>query len=134
MKTCCCLDYTKGDWGFISYMLTIATVYLFIPLLIMHDSYNSIYAYFKKTHKFKFNTSIPELALLIIWGPYAAFLIYACFYDVSMVSPKYRTMLPLWAKTGPIIHAILYSYTNKAYKGGIWQLLTGKKAKKTKTS
>ncbi|XP_063077287.1 RPE-retinal G protein-coupled receptor-like [Engraulis encrasicolus] len=134
MKTCCCLDNTKTEGGFVSYLLAISCVYFLIPLLIMHDSYSSIYAYFKKTHKFKFNTCIPEMVLLLSWGPYAAFCLYACVYDPLEFSPQFRMMLPVWAKTAPIWHAILYSFTNVAYKGGIWKLLTGQKIEKIKTS
>ncbi|XP_063077286.1 RPE-retinal G protein-coupled receptor-like [Engraulis encrasicolus] len=135
MRTCCTLDYTKGDSSYISYMLTITVFYLLVPLLIMHSSYDSIYAYFKKTHKFKFNTYIPEATLLATWGPYVAMCIYACFENAKLVSPKLRMVLPVVAKTSPIWHALLYSFTNEAYKGGIWQMLTGQEpAKKIKSN
>ncbi|KAL2078474.1 hypothetical protein ACEWY4_026159 [Coilia grayii] len=127
MRTCCCLDYTKGNWGYISYMLSITVSYLFIPLVVMHSSYNSIYAYFKKTHSYKFNTNIPETTLLLTWGPYVLMCMYACVGNARLVPPKYRMMLPVLAKTSPIFHAILYSFNNEAYRGGIWRLLTGQK-------
>ncbi|XP_063076938.1 RPE-retinal G protein-coupled receptor-like [Engraulis encrasicolus] len=135
MRTCCCLDYTEGDWKYASYMLTIAFVYLLVPWGVMRSSYDSIYAYFKKTHSFKFNTFIPEATLFATWGPYLVLLLYSCVADAKTVSPQFRMVLPVWAKTSTIFNAFIYSYTNKTYKDGIWRLLGGgqKIAEKNKT-
>ncbi|XP_062383081.1 retinal G protein coupled receptor b [Sardina pilchardus] len=127
MRTCCTLDYTKGDRNYITYMLTITFVYLLVPLFVMHDCYSTIYKYFKKTHNYKFNTTIPIKVLLLTWGPYVAMCMYACVENVKLISPKLRMLLPVIAKTSPIFHAVLYSFTNEAYRGGIWQLLTGQR-------
>ncbi|XP_063076937.1 RPE-retinal G protein-coupled receptor-like [Engraulis encrasicolus] len=134
MKNACCLDYTKNDWAYISYLLTVTAFYLLIPMLIMHSSYDSIYAYFKKTHKYKFNTVIPEACLLLTWGPYVFLCLYACFYNPKDFTPKLRMMLPVLAKTSPLFNAVLYSFTNAAYKGGIWTMITGEKSTAKKTN
>ncbi|XP_030629790.1 retinal G protein coupled receptor b [Chanos chanos] len=128
MRTCCTLDYTKGDRDYITYMLTITLLYLLVPAVTMQSSYSTIYAYFKKTHKFKFNTSLPIKVLFFCWGPYVVMCMYACIENVKLVSPKLRMVLPVLAKTSPIFHALLYSYGNEFYRGGIWQYLTGQKA------
>ncbi|KAI4889065.1 hypothetical protein NFI96_002037 [Prochilodus magdalenae] len=60
MKVGCTLDYTRGDRDYITYMLSITFLYLVFPLFIMHSSYNAIYAYFKKTHNFKYGTPEPS--------------------------------------------------------------------------
>ncbi|TRY59410.1 hypothetical protein DNTS_004314 [Danionella cerebrum] len=120
MKTCCTLDYTMGDRAYISYTVTITVLYLAFPIIVLQSSYSSIYAYFKKTHLFK--------ALLFCWGPYTVMCVYACFENVTFISPKLRMLLPVLAKTSPIFHAVLYAYGNEFYRGGIWQFLTGHKS------
>ncbi|XP_036427863.1 retinal G protein coupled receptor b [Colossoma macropomum] len=125
MKVGCTLDYTRGDRDYITYMLSITLLYLVFPLFIMYSSYNAIYAYFKKTHNFKFNTGLPVKTLLLCWGPYVVMCIYACFENTKLVSPKIRMVLPVLAKLSPIFHALLYAYGNEFYRGGIWQFLTG---------
>ncbi|XP_012688870.1 retinal G protein coupled receptor b [Clupea harengus] len=127
MKTCCTLDYTKGDRNYITYMLTISVFYFVFPMMMMQSSYSTIYAYFKKTHKYRFNTTIPVRTLLLTWGPYVAMCMYACVENAKLVSPKLRMVLPVLAKTSPIFNAILYSFGNEAYRGGIWRFLTGQK-------
>ncbi|XP_051968838.1 RPE-retinal G protein-coupled receptor-like [Xyrauchen texanus] len=128
MRTCCTLDYTKGDRNYITYMLTITVLFLAFPVMILQSSYNGIYAYFKKTHRYKFNTGVPLKVLLFCWGPYVIMCIYACFENVTLVSPKLRMVLPVLAKTSPIFHAILYAYGNELYGEGLWQFLMGQKS------
>lgn len=36
-------------------------------------------------------------------------------------------MLPVVAKTNPIFNALLYSFGNEFYRGGVWHFLTGQK-------
>ncbi|XP_028845411.1 retinal G protein coupled receptor b [Denticeps clupeoides] len=129
MKVCCTLDYTKGDRAYITYNLAITFFFLIFPLMTMHSSYSTIYAYFRKVRKHKFNTSIPIRALLFCWGPYVIMCMYACVENVKVISPKLRMMLPVLAKTSPIFNAILYSYGGEPYRDGIWQFLTGQKPK-----
>ncbi|XP_063070519.1 RPE-retinal G protein-coupled receptor-like [Engraulis encrasicolus] len=125
MGNCCCLDYTKGDWGYISYMLAVTVIYLLTPMMIMHNSYAAINTYFKKTHSFKFNTYLPETVLLATWGPFALLCFYAAVENVTLVSPWFRMVIPVWAKSGPIFHAVIYSFTNETYRGAIWKMLKG---------
>ncbi|KAK2866755.1 hypothetical protein Q7C36_002811 [Tachysurus vachellii] len=127
MHVGCTLDYTRGDRGYITYMMTLTVLYLAFPLLIIHTSYSSIYTYFKKIHNFKFNTGLPVKMLLLCWGPYAIMCFYACFENTKVLSPKLRMVLPVLAKLSPISNAVLYAYTNEFYRGGIWQFLTGQR-------
>ncbi len=39
--------------SYITYMLSVTVLYLAFPLMILHSSYNAIYAYFKKTRHFQ---------------------------------------------------------------------------------
>uniref|UniRef100_A0A3Q2W6K8 Retinal G protein coupled receptor b n=1 Tax=Haplochromis burtoni TaxID=8153 RepID=A0A3Q2W6K8_HAPBU len=100
MRTCCTLDYTKGD------SLVVCNTMDFI---------------------LQFNTSLPVRVLLMCWGPYVIMCVYACFDNVKLVSPKLRMMLPVIAKTNPIFNALLYSFGNEFYRGGVWHFLTGQK-------
>uniref|UniRef100_A0A8B9K127 G-protein coupled receptors family 1 profile domain-containing protein n=1 Tax=Astyanax mexicanus TaxID=7994 RepID=A0A8B9K127_ASTMX len=72
-----------------------------------------------------FNTGLPVKTLLLLWGPYVVMCIYACFENTKLVSPKIRMVLPVLAKLSPLANALLYSYGNEFYRGGIWQFLTG---------
>lgn len=92
--------------------------------------------------------------MLMCWGPYVLMCIYACFENVKVVSPKLRMVsdrllpprpppeeddehsgvffvffqvLPVVAKTNPIFNALLYSFGNEFYRGGVWHFLTGQK-------
>ncbi|KAI5608043.1 retinal G protein coupled receptor b, partial [Silurus asotus] len=90
MHVGCTLDYTRGDRGYITYMVALTVLYLVFPLLIVYSSYSSIYTYFRKIHNFKFNTSLPVKTLLFCWGPYVIMCVYACFEDTRDLSPKLR--------------------------------------------
>ncbi|XP_024259963.1 RPE-retinal G protein-coupled receptor [Oncorhynchus tshawytscha] len=127
MRTCCTLDYTKGDMDYITYMGALTVFYLIFPAYVMKSNYDAIHAYFKKIHKHRWNTSIPLRVLLFCWGPYEIMCIYACFGNARLVSPKLRMLLPVLAKTNPIFNAWLYSFGNEFYRGGVWQFLTGQK-------
>ncbi|XP_046888483.1 retinal G protein coupled receptor b [Hypomesus transpacificus] len=127
MRTCCTLDYTKGDRNYITYVTTITVLYLLFPVYTIISNYSAIYQYFKKIHHQKFNTSIPLRVLLMCWGPYVIMCMYACIENVKVVSPKLRMILPVLAKTNPIFNAFLYSFGNEFYRGGVWHFLTGQK-------
>ncbi|XP_067101392.1 retinal G protein coupled receptor b [Osmerus mordax] len=127
MRTCCTLDYTKGDRNYITYVTTITVLYLLFPVYTIISNYSAIYQYFKKIHHQKFNTSIPLRVLLMCWGPYVIMCMYACVENVKVVSPKLRMVLPILAKTNPIFNALLYSFGNEFYRGGVWHFLTGQK-------
>ncbi|XP_075999632.1 retinal G protein coupled receptor b [Genypterus blacodes] len=125
MGTCCTLDYTRGDRDYISYMLTLVLLYLLFPAMTMVSCYSAINKHFKKIHHQKFNTSLPLRVMLMCWGPYVLMCIYACFENVKVFSPKLRMLLPVIAKTNPIFNALIYSFGNEYYRGGMWHLITG---------
>ncbi|XP_029953904.1 retinal G protein coupled receptor b [Salarias fasciatus] len=127
MRTCCTLDYTRGDRDYVTYMLTLVLLYLMFPAFTMLSCYNAIHKHFKKIHHHRFNTSVPLRVMLMCWGPYVLMCIYACFENVKVVSPKLRMVLPVVAKTNPIFNALLYSFGNEFYRGGVWNFLTGQK-------
>ncbi|XP_062859453.1 retinal G protein coupled receptor b [Trichomycterus rosablanca] len=127
MHVGCTLDYTRGDREYRTYTLALTLLYLAFPLLIMYSSYSSIYAYFKKTHNFKFNTGLPIKSLLVFWGPYVVICLYACLENTKVLCPKLRMVLPVLAKLSPISNALLYAYGNEFYRDGIWQFVTGQK-------
>uniref|UniRef100_A0A1A8NVC2 RPE-retinal G protein-coupled receptor n=4 Tax=Nothobranchius TaxID=28779 RepID=A0A1A8NVC2_9TELE len=127
MRTCCTLDYTRGDRDYITYMLSLVLLYLLFPAFTAMSCYDGIYRQFKKVHHHRFNTSLPLRVLLMCWGPYIVMCVYACFDNVKLVSPKLRMLLPVIAKTNPFFNALLYSFGNEFYRGGIWNFLTGQK-------
>ncbi|KAF6719341.1 RPE-retinal G protein-coupled receptor [Oryzias melastigma] len=127
MRVGCTLDYTKGDRDYITYMLSLVFFYLMFPSFIMLSCYDAIYKHFKKIHHYRFNTSLPLRVMLMCWGPYVLMCIYACFDNVKLVSPKLRMLLPVIAKTNPFFNALLYSFGNEFYRGGVWNFLTGQK-------
>ncbi|TNN83763.1 RPE-retinal G protein-coupled receptor [Liparis tanakae] len=127
MRTCCTLDYTRGDRDYVTYMLTLVVFYLIFPAYTMFSCYDAIHKHFKKIHHHRFNTSIPLRVMLMCWGPYVLMCIYACFENVKVVSPKLRMVLPVIAKTNPFFNALLYSFGNEFYRGGVWHFLTGQK-------
>ncbi|XP_061563784.1 retinal G protein coupled receptor b [Cololabis saira] len=127
MKTCCTLDYTRGDRDYITFVLTLIGLYLLFPCFVMVSCYDATYKHFKKTRNYRFNTSMPLRVLLMCWGPYILMCIYACFENAKLVSPKLRMVLPVLAKTNPIFNALLYSFGNEYYRGGVWNFLTGQK-------
>ncbi|MBN3302745.1 retinal G protein coupled receptor a [Amia ocellicauda] len=127
LRTCCTLDYTKGDRNFISYLVPMAFFNFVVPFLIMFTSYQSVEKKFKKTGQFKFNTGLPVKTLLMCWGPYSVLCVYAAIENATAVSPKLRMIPAILAKTSPTINAFLYALGNENYRGGIWQFLTGQK-------
>lgn len=127
MRTCCTLDYTKGDRDYVTYMLSLVVLYLMFPAYTMWSNYDAIYRHFKKIHHYRFNTSVPLRVLLGCWGPYVIMCIYACFENAKLVSPKLRMVLPVLAKLNPIFNALLYTFGNEFYRGGVWHFLTGQK-------
>uniref|UniRef100_A0A1A8ES85 RPE-retinal G protein-coupled receptor n=1 Tax=Nothobranchius korthausae TaxID=1143690 RepID=A0A1A8ES85_9TELE len=127
MRTCCTLDYTRGDRDYITYMLSLVLLYLLFPAFTAMSCYDGIYKQFKKVHHHRFNTSLPLRVLLMCWGPYIVMCVYACFDNVKLISPKLRMLLPVIAKTNPFFNALLYSFGNEFYRGGIWNFLTGQK-------
>ncbi|XP_020501442.1 retinal G protein coupled receptor b [Labrus bergylta] len=127
MKTCCTLDYTRGDRDYITYMITLVVLYLMFPAYTMWSCYDAIHKHFKKIHHYRFNTSVPLRVLLMCWGPYVIMCLYACFDNAKLVSPKLRMVLPVLAKTNPIFNALLYTFGNEFYRGGVWHFLTGQK-------
>ncbi|XP_036402996.1 retinal G protein coupled receptor a [Megalops cyprinoides] len=127
LRTCCTLDYSKGDRNYVSYLLPMAFFNLVIQAFTVLSSYQSIEKKFKKTGQHKFNTSTPLKTLLLCWGPYAILCLYAAVENANLVSPKLRMMAPILAKTSPIFNAFLYALGNENYRGGIWQFLTGQK-------
>ncbi|KAI1894349.1 hypothetical protein AGOR_G00114900 [Albula goreensis] len=127
LRTCCTLDYSKGDRNFVSYLLPMAFFNLVIQAFVVMSSYQSIEKKFKKTGQFKFNPNTPLKTLLLCWGPYGVLCFYAAVENANLVSPKLRMMAPILAKTSPFFNAFLYALGNENYRGGIWQFLTGQK-------
>ncbi|KAK6487533.1 retinal G protein coupled receptor a [Huso huso] len=133
LRTCCTLDYTKGDRNFISYLLPMAFFNFVIPVFIMYTSYQSVAQKFKKTGQTKFSTGLPLKSLVICWGPYSLLCLYAAVEDATLISPKLRMIPAVLAKTSPAINALIYSLGNESYRGGIWQFLTGQKMEPVQT-
>ncbi|KAJ8250212.1 hypothetical protein COCON_G00221340 [Conger conger] len=127
LRTCCTLDYSKGDRNYVSYLLPMAFCNLVIQAVTVLSSYRSIARKFKKTGQPKFNTGTPLKALLFCWGPYAVLSLYATVEDATLVSPKVRMIAPILAKTSPLFNPFLYALGNENYRGGIWRFLTGQK-------
>ncbi|XP_076016571.1 retinal G protein coupled receptor a [Genypterus blacodes] len=127
LRTCCTLDYSKGDRNYVSYLIPMSLFNMVIQVFVVMSSYQSIGQKFKKTGNSRFNTNIPLKTLLLCWGPYGLVSFYAAVENANLVSPKLRMMAPIMAKTAPTINAFLYALGNENYRGGIWQLLTGEK-------
>ncbi|KAG6935556.1 retinal G protein coupled receptor, partial [Chelydra serpentina] len=90
LRTCCTLDYTKGDRNFVTFLFAMAIFNFVIPIFIMLTAYQSIEQKFKKSGQFKFNTSLPVKTLVICWGPYSLLCFYAAVENVTFISPKLR--------------------------------------------
>ncbi|CAM4581481.1 RPE-retinal G protein-coupled receptor isoform X1 [Lepidochelys kempii] len=131
LRTCCTLDYTKGDRNFVTFLFPMAFFNFVIPIFIMLTAYQSIEQKFKKSgQQFKFNTSLPVKTLVICWGPYSLLCFYAAVENVTFISPKLRMIPAIIAKTVPTVDAFVYALGNENYRGGIWQFLTGQKIEK----
>ncbi|NXN25374.1 RGR protein, partial [Nycticryphes semicollaris] len=130
LRTCCTLDYSKGDRNYITYLFALSIFNFIIPGFIMLTAYQSIHQKFKKSGHYKFNTGLPLKTLVICWGPYCLLCFYAAVENVMFISPKYRMIPAVIAKTVPTVDAFIYALGNENYRGGIWQFLTGQKIEK----
>uniref|UniRef100_A0A8D2JK85 RPE-retinal G protein-coupled receptor n=1 Tax=Varanus komodoensis TaxID=61221 RepID=A0A8D2JK85_VARKO len=126
LRTCCTLDYTKGDRNYISYLIPLALFNFVIPVFIIL-SIMQIVLFFLF---FQFNTSLPVKSLVICWGPYSLLCFYAAVENVTFISPKILMIPAVIAKTSPAVNAFIYALGNENYRGGIWQFLTGQKIEK----
>ncbi|XP_061913587.1 retinal G protein coupled receptor a [Entelurus aequoreus] len=127
LRTCCTLDYTKGDRNYVSYLIPMSVFNMAIQVFVVMSSYQSIAQKFKKTGNSKFNPNTPLKTMLLCWGPYGILAFYAAVENANLVSPKLRMMAPILAKTSPTFNVFLYALGNENYRGGIWQFLTGEK-------
>ncbi|XP_007566298.1 retinal G protein coupled receptor a [Poecilia latipinna] len=127
LRTCCTLDYSKGDRNYVSYLIPMSIFNMGIQVFVVLSSYQSIAQRFKKTGNPRFNPNTPLKTLLFCWGPYGVLAFYAAVDNATLVSPKLRMIAPILAKTSPTFNPLLYALGNENYRGGIWQLLTGEK-------
>ncbi|XP_020308941.1 RPE-retinal G protein-coupled receptor-like [Oncorhynchus kisutch] len=127
LRTCCTLDYSKGDSNYASYLIPMAIFNMAIQTFVVMSSYQSIGKKFKKTGNPRFNTSTPLKTFLFCWGPYGVLAFYAAVENANLVSPKIRMLAPILAKTSPTFNVFVYALGNENYRGGIWQFLTGEK-------
>ncbi|XP_026117318.1 retinal G protein coupled receptor a [Carassius auratus] len=127
LRTCCTLDYSKGDRNYVSYLIPMSIFNMGIQMFVVLSSYKSIDRKFKKTGQAKFNCGTPLKTMLFCWGPYGILAYYAAVENATLVSPKLRMIAPILAKTSPTFNVFVYSLGNENYRGGIWQLLTGQK-------
>ncbi|XP_041722388.1 RPE-retinal G protein-coupled receptor [Coregonus clupeaformis] len=127
LRTCCTLDYSKGDRNYVSYLIPMAIFNMAVQTFVVMSSYNSIGQKFKKTGNPRFNTATPLKTFLFCWGPYGVLTFYAAVKNANLVSPKIRMLAPILAKTSPTFNVFLYALGNENYRGGIWQFLTGEK-------
>ncbi|XP_016323159.1 RPE-retinal G protein-coupled receptor-like, partial [Sinocyclocheilus anshuiensis] len=127
LRTCCTLDYSKGDRNYVSYLIPMSIFNMGIQMFVVLSSYQSIDKKFKKTGQTKFNCGTPLKTMLFCWGPYGILAYYAAVKNATLVSPKLRMIAPILAKTSPAFNVFVYSLGNENYRGGIWQLLTGQK-------
>uniref|UniRef100_A0A673G102 RPE-retinal G protein-coupled receptor n=1 Tax=Sinocyclocheilus rhinocerous TaxID=307959 RepID=A0A673G102_9TELE len=117
LRTCCTLDYSKGDRNYVSYLIPMSIFNMEIQL-----SLNLLLALYVQ-----FNCGTPLKTMLFCWGPYGILAYYAAVKNATLVSPKLRMIAPILAKTSPTFNVFVYSLGNENYRGGIWQLLTGQK-------
>ncbi|CAM4726526.1 hypothetical protein PO909_019465 [Leuciscus waleckii] len=127
LRTCCTLDYSKGDRNYVSYLIPMSIFNMGIQMFVVLSSYQSIDRKFKKSGQAKFNCSTPLKTMLFCWGPYGILAFYAAVENATLVSPKLRMIAPILAKTSPTFNVFVYALGNENYRGGIWQLLTGQK-------
>ncbi|KAM9809162.1 retinal G protein coupled receptor a [Syngnathus typhle] len=127
LRTCCTLDYSKGDRNYVSYLIPMTVFNMIVQVFVVMSSYQSIAQKFKKTGNTKFNPNTPLKTMLLCWGPYGLLAFYAAVENANLVSPKLRMMAPILAKTSPTFNVFLYALGNENYRGGIWQFLTGEK-------
>ncbi|KAA8583754.1 hypothetical protein FQN60_014962 [Etheostoma spectabile] len=107
LRTCCTLDYSKGDRNYVSYLIPMSIFNLAIQMF--------------------FNPHTPLKTLLFCWCPYGILAFYAAVKNANLVSPKLRMVAPILAKTSPTFNVFLYALGNENYRGGIWKFLTGEK-------
>ncbi|NWI67316.1 RGR protein, partial [Todus mexicanus] len=116
--------------NYITFLFALSIFNFMIPGFIMLTAYQSIHQKFKKSGHYKFNTGLPLKTLAICWGPYCLLSFYAAVENVMFISPKYRMIPAVIAKTVPTVDAFVYALGNENYRGGIWQFLTGQKIEK----
>uniref|UniRef100_A0A671PNT3 RPE-retinal G protein-coupled receptor n=1 Tax=Sinocyclocheilus anshuiensis TaxID=1608454 RepID=A0A671PNT3_9TELE len=121
LRTCCTLDYSKGDRNYVSYLIPMSIFNMACDLEIQL-SLNLLLALYVQ-----FNCGTPLKTMLFCWGPYGILAYYAAVKNATLVSPKLRMIAPILAKTSPAFNVFVYSLGNENYRGGIWQLLTGQK-------
>ncbi|KAJ8014400.1 hypothetical protein DPEC_G00039830 [Dallia pectoralis] len=127
LRTCCTLDYSKGDRNYVSYLIPMAIFNMAVQTFVIMSSYRCIGQKFKKTGNPRFNTATPLKTFLFCWGPYGVLAFYAAVKNANLVPPKIRMLAPIVAKTSPTFNVFLYALSNENYRGGIWQFLTGEK-------
>ncbi|XP_056148211.1 retinal G protein coupled receptor a [Lampris incognitus] len=127
LRTCCTLDYSKGDRNYVSFLIPMSIFNMAVQVFVVMSSYQAIAQKFKKTGNPRFNASTPLKTMLFCWGPYGLLAFYAAVENATLVSPKLRMLAPILAKTSPTFNVFLYALGNENYRGGIWQFLTGEK-------
>ncbi|KAG7216321.1 hypothetical protein INR49_021725, partial [Caranx melampygus] len=120
LRTCCTLDYSKGDRNYVSYLIPMSIFNMAVQVFVVMSSYQSIAQKFKKTGN-------PRVNHAVLLGPYGILAFYAAVENANLVSPKLRMIAPILAKTSPTFNVFLYALGNENYRGGIWQFLTGEK-------
>uniref|UniRef100_A0A8C2E3I3 RPE-retinal G protein-coupled receptor n=1 Tax=Cyprinus carpio TaxID=7962 RepID=A0A8C2E3I3_CYPCA len=90
LRTCCTLDYSKGDRNYVSYLIPMSIFNMGIQMFVVLSSYQSIDRKFKKTGQAKFNCGTPLKTMLFCWGPYGILAYYAAVENATLVSPKLR--------------------------------------------
>ncbi|XP_019411866.1 PREDICTED: RPE-retinal G protein-coupled receptor [Crocodylus porosus] len=134
LRTCCTLDYSKGDRNYVTFLFALAIFNFLIPGFIMLTAYQSVEHKFKRIGQFEFNTGLPVKTLIICWGPYCLLYFYAAVQNVTFIPLKLQMVPAIIAKTSPTMNAFLYSLGNENYRGGIWQFLTGQKVEKAEVN
>ncbi|XP_034464338.1 LOW QUALITY PROTEIN: retinal G protein coupled receptor a [Hippoglossus hippoglossus] len=127
LRTCCTLDYTKGDRNYVSYLIPMSIFNMAIQVFVCHVLLPIHCTEIQEDWNPKFNPNTPLKTMLFCWGPYGLLAFYAAVENASLVSPKLRMMAPILAKTSPTFNVFLYALGNENYRGGIWQFLTGEK-------
>ncbi|XP_003783777.1 RPE-retinal G protein-coupled receptor isoform X2 [Otolemur garnettii] len=129
LRTCCTLDYSRGDRNFTSFLFTMAFFNFLTPLFITLTSYQLMEQKLRRSGHLQVNTTLPARTLLLGWGPYALLYLYATIADVTSISPKLQMVPALIAKTVPTINAVNYALGSEMVCRGIWQCLSLQRSK-----